>query len=95
MITKVRQVYKSIGSKCHLGPLCEIRGPGAWLAWSHGFYVYDRYIDHKWNEKYYIALAVEAMHGMTVGVNDQALQAIGTGGWSHLCTTFIEPSLKH
>ena len=32
--------------------------------------------------KYYIILAVEAMHWMAVGVNDQAMQA-STGGWIH------------
>ena len=43
-----------------------------WLPWSHGFYVYDRDIYHRWSEKYYIVLAVEAMHGMAGGVNDHA-----------------------
>ena len=33
---------------------------------------------YRWNEN---ILAVEAMHEMTVVVNDQAK---GTGGWSHL-----------
>ena len=47
---------------------------------------------HWWNEKYTgIILAVEAMHGMAVGVNNQATKA----GHRGMEATFIDPSLKH
>ena len=79
-----------MGGKYHLGLFREIWGGGHGQPGPYGSYAYDRDTQVEW--KCYIILAVEAMHGMAVVVNDQAK---GTGGWSHLYIIFIEPSLKH